>query len=98
MDGYTEKLLDIGVRVMIGKGARSAAVKAAMLAHRAIYMVTYGGAGALLSQCITSASVVAYPELGAEAMLKLEVENFPAVVANDIHGEDLFDRAYPQLI
>ena len=91
MDGYTARLLETGLRSMIGKGARSGAVKAAMVAHRAIYLVTYGGAGALLSRRVKKAMVAGYPELGAEAIMRLEVENFPALLVNDIYGADLFE-------
>lgn len=90
MDAYTPPLLVAGLRVMIGKGSRSDEVKEAIRKHHAVYLVTFGGAGALLSKAIRKAEVVAYPELGTEAVRRLEVVDFPAIVANDIHGNDLF--------
>jgi fumarate hydratase subunit beta len=92
MDIFTSAMLDAGVRATLGKGERSSQVKAAMLAHRAVYLVTYGGAGALLSQAVTMAEVVAYPELGAEAVMRLEVKDLPAIVAADIYGGELFSQ------
>ena len=90
MDACTPPLLEAGFGAIIGKGRRSAEVKDAIKKHRAIYLLTFGGAGALLSKAIKKAEVIAYPELAAEAIMRLEVENFPAIVANDIHGGDLF--------
>jgi len=90
MDIYTLTLLDAGLKAMIGKGSRSDVVREAMKKHRAIYFVTIGGAGALLSKAIKKAKVVAYPELATEAIMRLELEGFPAIVANDIYGDDLF--------
>jgi len=92
MDAYTPPLLEAGLRAIIGKGSRSAEVKEAIKKHRSIYLVTFGGAGALLSKSIKKAEVIAYPDLAAEAVMRLEVEDFPAIVANDIHGGDLFTR------
>jgi fumarate hydratase subunit beta len=92
MDIYTPPLLKAGLKAMIGKGSRSVEVKEAIKKHRAIYLVTFGGAGALLSKSIKKAEVVAYPELAAEAVMRLEVENFPAIVASDIYGGDLFTQ------
>jgi fumarate hydratase subunit beta len=93
MDVYTPRLLGAGIRAIIGKGNRSPAVRDALKQYRAVYLVTLGGAGALLSQTIKEASVIAYPDLGAEAVLRLRVADFPAVVANDIYGRDLFAEA-----
>ncbi|MCL2140131.1 MAG: FumA C-terminus/TtdB family hydratase beta subunit [Dehalococcoidia bacterium] len=90
MDIYTPSLLEAGLRAIIGKGERSPAVREALKKHRAVYLVTYGGAGALLKKTICKSETVAYPELGAEAVLRLEVKDFPAIVANDIHGNNLF--------
>ena len=90
MDTYTPPLLAAGLRAMIGKGGRSPEVKEAIKKHKAIYFITIGGAGALLSRAIKKAEVIAYPDLAAEAVMRLEVENFPAIVANDIYGGDLF--------
>jgi fumarate hydratase subunit beta len=92
MDKYTPKLLAAGVRAMIGKGNRSAEVREAIKKHKAVYLVTTGGAGALLARAIKRVEVIAYEELGTEAVMRLTVENFPAIVANDIYGEDLFER------
>jgi fumarate hydratase subunit beta len=92
MDKYTPKLLAAGIKAMIGKGGRSAEVREAIRQYRAVYLVAIGGAGALLAKAIKKAEMVAYQELGTEAILKLTVEDFPAIVANDIYGEDLFDQ------
>jgi len=92
MDGYTPRLLAAGLKAMIGKGDRSPEVKDAIKKYKAIYLVAVGGAGALLAKTIKKSEVVAYEDLGAEAILRLHVESFPAIVANDIHGEDLFER------
>ena len=77
---------------MIGKGGRSLAVKEAMQKYKAVYFVAIGGAGALLAQCIKKVEIIAYDDLGPEAIRLLTVENFPAIVANDIYGEDLFEQ------
>jgi fumarate hydratase subunit beta len=90
MDAYTPPLLRAGLKAMIGKGDRSAEVKESIKKNHAIYLVTFGGAGALLAKAIKKAEVIVYPELAAEAIMRLEVENFPAIVANDIHGGDIF--------
>ena len=90
MDIYTPPLLAAGLRAMIGKGSRSAEVKEAIKKYRAVYFVTFGGAGALLSRAIKKAEVIAYPELATEAIMRLEVADFPTIVANDIYGGDLF--------
>ncbi len=90
MDIYTLPLLDAGLKAMIGKGERSPQVREAIKKHKAVYLVTIGGAGALLSKGIKKAEVIAYPDLAAEAVMRLEVENFPAVVVNDAYGGDLF--------
>ncbi len=89
MDKHTPRLITEGLRVMVGKGDRSPAVVEAIKRHGAVYLITIGGAGALLSLKVKSSEVVAYPELGAEAVLKLEVENFPAVVAVDSQSNDI---------
>ena len=90
MDIYTPPLLAIGLRAMIGKGSRSQEIKEAIKKHHAVYFVTIAGAGALLSKAIKKAKVIAYPELATEAIIRLELEGFPAIVANDIYGGDLF--------
>jgi fumarate hydratase subunit beta len=90
MDKYTTYLLDLGLKGMIGKGPRGQEVKDAIKKHKAVYFAAIGGAGALISKTIKKAEVIAYPELGAEAMMRLEVEDFPAIVVNDVYGEDLY--------
>jgi fumarate hydratase subunit beta len=92
MDRYTPCLLTAGVRAMIGKGSRSLEVREAIRKYRAVYMVTTGGAGALLAKSIRQAEVIAYDDLGVEAIMRLVVEDFPAIVANDIYGGDLFEQ------
>ncbi len=92
MDSFTPRLLEQGLKAMIGKGFRSTRVKEALVKHRAIYLSALGGAGALLSKRIVKAEVVAYPELGTEAVMRLEVRDFPAIVVNDIYGGDLFEQ------
>jgi fumarate hydratase subunit beta len=91
MDAYTPRLLAAGVRAFIGKGSRSDEVRRAMRKYKAVYLAAAGGAGALLANAIVEAEVIAYKDLGPEAVMKLTVENFPAVVANDIYGRDLFE-------
>ena len=91
MDAYAPLLMEKGLKGMIGKGARNQAVKDAMEIHKAVYFAAIGGAGALISQSILSAEVVAYPELGTEAVRKMRVKDFPLIVANDSHGGDLYE-------
>jgi len=86
MDKYSPDLLKNGLLGMIGKGKRSREVVDAIIKHKAVYFVTYGGAGAYLSKRIKKSKVIAYPELGTEAMRKIEVEEFPTVVAIDSNG------------
>ncbi len=90
MDRYTPRLLAAGVRALLGKGFRSPAVREAIREHGAVYMVAIGGAGALISQHIRASEVVAYPELGPEAIRRLEVDELPAIVINDSRGGDLY--------
>jgi fumarate hydratase subunit beta len=92
MDIYAPRLIAEGLKGMIGKGMRSKAVKEAMKQHRAVYLAAIGGAGALISKRIKKSEVVAYGELGAEAVLRIEVEDFPAIVVNDIYGGDLYEE------
>lgn len=92
MDAFTPRLLAEGLKVMIGKGMRSQAAKDAIKKYQAVYMAAVGGAGALISKSIKKSEVIAYPELGAEAMLRLEVDDFPAIVVNDIYGGDLYQE------
>mgnify|MGYP001028989447 CR=1 FL=1 len=93
MDPYTPLLLEYGLRGTIGKGKRSKEVVKAMKKYKAVYFVVVGGAGAFLSKRIKKAEIVAYPELGPEAVYRLEVKDFPVIVANDIYGNDLFLEA-----
>ncbi len=91
MDKYAPALLDLGQTGMIGKGRRSDAVIASMKKNSAVYFAAVGGAGALLSKCIKKAEVIAYEDLGAEAIYKLEVENFPVIVVIDCNGNNLYE-------
>jgi fumarate hydratase subunit beta len=90
MDQYTPALLELGLKGMIGKGPRGQTVKDAIVKYKAVYFAAIGGAGALISKTIKKAEVVAYPELGTEAVMRLEVEDFPAIVVNDVRGQDLY--------
>jgi len=90
MDSYSPRLIAEGLKGMIGKGMRSQAVKEAMKQYKAVYFGAIGGAGALASKNIKKAEVIAYEELGAEAVRRLEVEDFPVTVVNDIYGGDLY--------
>lgn len=90
MDAYTPKLLSAGLKGMIGKGMRSKEVKRAIKKYKAVYFAAVGGLGALLSKRIKSARVIAYEDLGPEAIREIEVEDFPAVVINDCYGNDLY--------
>ena len=92
MDAYSPRLIAEGLKGMIGKGMRSQAVKDAMKKHKAVYLSAIGGAGALISKTIKKAEVIAYEELGAEAVRRLEVEDFPATVINDTYGGDLYQE------
>jgi fumarate hydratase subunit beta len=91
MDAYAPRLMSEGLKGMIGKGDRTQAVKDAMKKYKAVYFAAIGGAGALISKSIKKADVIAYDDLGAEAIRRLEVENFPATVINDIYGNDLYE-------
>ena len=92
MDAYAPALLDIGLKGMIGKGKRSAEVVESMKKNGAVYFGAIGGAGALLAKCIKKAEVVAYEDLGAEAIRRLEVEDLPAVVIIDSEGNNLYEQ------
>jgi len=96
MDPYTPRMLEAGLKGMIGKGNRSLPVRQAMQKHKAIYLGATGGAGALIAKSIKSATVIAYDDLGAEALLRLEVEDFPAIVINDIYGGDAYEDGLKQ--
>lgn len=93
MDKYAPKLLDLGLGAMIGKGKRSQDVIDAIIRNKAVYFAAVGGAGALLSKCITSSEVIAYDDLGTEAIRKLTVEKFPAIVVIDTEGNNLYEMA-----
>lgn len=96
MDKYAPKLLDLGLKGMIGKGKRSEAVKEAIIRNGAVYFAAVGGAGAILSKCITDSQVIAYDDLGTEAIRKLEVKNFPVIVVIDSEGNNLYETAIKQ--
>jgi len=91
MDAYTPRLLELGLKGTMGKGPRSAEVRAALEKHGAIYLASIGGAGALLSKCITKSELVAFEDAGPEALFRFEVEKFPAVVINDVQGNDYYE-------
>ena len=93
MDKYAPMLLDLGEKAMIGKGKRSKEVIDAMIRNHAVYFAAIGGAGALLSKCITSSEIVCYEDLGAEAIRKIKVENFPVIVVIDSEGNNLYETA-----
>ncbi len=92
MDAYSPKLLSEGLLYMIGKGKRSEEVLNAIKKHKGIYFVAIGGAGALISQCVKSVEVVAFEDLGTEALRKLEVEELPVIVGIDIEGNDIYKK------
>ena len=96
MDKYAPKLLDLGLKGMIGKGKRSQAVMDAIIRNGAVYFAAVGGAGALLSKSIVKSTVVAYDDLGTEAIRKLEVVNFPVIVVIDSDGSNLYETAIKQ--
>ena len=93
MDKYAPRLLDLGQKAMIGKGKRSKEVIDAIIRNKGVYFAAVGGAGALLSKCITSSEIICYEDLGAEAILKIEVENFPVVVVIDAKGNNLYETS-----
>ncbi|MBP5282276.1 MAG: Fe-S-containing hydro-lyase [Lachnospiraceae bacterium] len=93
MDKYAPTLLDLGLKGMIGKGKRTQAVKDAIVRNGAVYFAAVGGAGALLSKSITSSEVIAYDDLGTEAIRKLEIKDFPVIVVIDSEGNNLYETA-----
>lgn len=95
MDKYTPTLLDLGLRGMIGKGKRSQAVRDGIVRNGAVYFAAVGGAGALLSRSITASQVIAYDDLGTEAIRRLEVKDFPVIVVMDAAGNDLYEQINP---
>lgn len=92
MDVYAPRLMEIGLKGMIGKGARTQPVLDAIKKYKAVYLAGLGGAGALISKCIKKAEVIAYDDLGAEALRRIEVVDFPATVINDMHGGNLYEE------
>lgn len=92
MDAYAPRMYEYGVKATIGKGNRGPAVIDALVQHKAVYLIAIGGLGATLAQRIKSAKVIAYPELGTEALWEFRVEAFPAIVANDARGGDVFKQ------
>jgi len=96
MDVFTPSLIERGLRVMIGKGSRSDEVITAMQKYGAVYLAAIGGAGAMLAKCIAESEIVAYPELGPEAIRRMRVEQFPAVVAIDARGKDCYQMGRAQ--
>jgi fumarate hydratase subunit beta len=97
MDKYAPRLLDLGLKGMIGKGKRSKAVQEAIVRNGAVYFAAVGGAGALLSKSITASKVVAYDDLGTEAIRKLEVKDFPVIVVIDSNGNNLYETAVKEI-
>lgn len=93
MDRYAPRLLDLGQKAMIGKGKRSQEVLDAIVRNHGVYFAAVGGAGALLSQCIKKSTLICYEDLGAEAILQLEIEDFPVVVVADCQGNNLYETA-----
>ncbi|MBP5326046.1 MAG: Fe-S-containing hydro-lyase [Pseudobutyrivibrio sp.] len=93
MDKYAPRLLDLGLKAMIGKGKRTKEVIDAVVRNKAVYFAAVGGAGALLSKCIKSSEVICYDDLGAEAIRKLYVEDFPVIVVVDSRGNNLYETA-----
>jgi len=93
MDKYAPRLLDLGQKAMIGKGRRSKEVIDAIIRNKAVYFAAVGGAGALLSKCITKSKTICYEDLGAESILEIEIENFPVIVVIDSQGNNLYDQA-----
>ncbi len=96
IDPYTKPILELGVKGIIGKGGRGPAVRAAIKEHHAVYCIAVGGTGALLNRHIKTAEVVAFEDLGTEAIRRLEVEGFPAIVVNDCNGGDLLESGKQQ--
>lgn len=96
MDAYAPRLMAVGLKGMIGKGNRSQPVRDAMRQYRAVYFAAIGGAGALIARSIKAAEVVAYDDLGAEALRRLEVVDFPAIVVNDVRGGDAYEDGIRQ--
>lgn len=98
MDPYTPRLLEEGLKGMIGKGPRGKDVREAMVKYKGIYCAATGGAAALLSKCIKKAEVIAFEDLGPEAIRRLEVERFPVICVNDVYGHDLYEDARREFV
>jgi fumarate hydratase subunit beta len=96
MDAYTPRLLDLGLRGMIGKGRRSPEVVESIVKNGAVYFGAVGGAAALIAKSVKKCEVVCYEDLGTEAVHRFEVENFPAIVLIDARGENLYEREHPK--
>lgn len=92
MDAYSPKMIEKGLKGMIGKGARSKEVIEAMVKYKCVYMAAVGGAGALISKCIKSSEIIAYEDLGPEAIRRMEVEDLPVIIVNDTLGNDLYQE------
>ncbi|MFH1541202.1 MAG: Fe-S-containing hydro-lyase [Elusimicrobiota bacterium] len=92
MDKYTPKLLEHGLKATIGKGSRSKEIIASMKKHKAVYFAATGGVGALISKCVKKSEIIAFPDLGCEAIHRLNIKDFPLIVANDIYGNDLYNE------
>ena len=92
MDPYAPRLMEMGVKAMLAKGKRSEEVRQALVKHKAVYLAAVGGAGALIGQAIKSAEIIAFEDLGPEAVRRLVVEELPAIVINDAHGEDQYRK------
>ena len=98
MDKYAPRLLDLGNKAMIGKGKRSPEVIKAIVRNKAVYFAAIGGAGALISKCIKKSEIVCYEDLGAEAVRRLEVKDFPVIVVIDSEGKDLYETAITEAL
>jgi fumarate hydratase subunit beta len=96
MDRYAPRLMATGIKAMIGKGSRSPSVRDAMKEYKAVYLAAIGGAGALIARSIVANEIIAWDELGAEALRRLTVREFPAIVIDDIYGNDLYEQAKMQ--
>lgn len=96
MDKYAPKLIELGLKGMIGKGKRQLPVKESIVKYQAIYFAAVGGAAALIAKSIKKSEVIAYEDLGPEAIYRLEIERFPAIVINDIYGSDLYETGQSQ--
>lgn len=98
MDRYTPRLLDLGMGAMIGKGKRSKAVTEAIVKNGSVYFAAVGGAGAILSKCIKESRIIAYEDLGTEAIRELRVEHFPVIVVIDSQGNNLYETAVKEYV